>query len=148
MEFSVEEVEGIVNNLEKRHPGESIDLLLTNQWPMYVEKLSDQESVWAQFSFIFILNYYFSINLLLLGRLFKDETLNTEKFGSQLVSYLATKIRPRYHFSATQNLFFERIPYRNHRILHEKEKHLTRFLALAKVNKPNKPKVIINVLIF
>jgi hypothetical protein len=67
--------------------------------------------------------------------------LSSVKFGSELVSYLAMKVKPRYHFSANQNVFFERIPYRNHKVLTEKEKHLTRFLALAKANKTNKPKV-------
>lgn len=57
------------------------------------------------------------------------------------------RLKPRYHFSGNQNLFFERTPYRNHRVLKEKEKHLTRFLGLAKVNKSNKPKVIYNTLI-
>jgi hypothetical protein len=72
---------------------------------------------------------------------FKENNLNSENFGSELISQLALKLKPRYHFSATQNIFFERIPYRNHRVLLEKEKHATKFLALAKVNKPNKPKV-------
>ena len=66
--------------------------------------------------------------------------------GSELVSYLATRVKPRYHFSANNNVFFERIPYRNHKVLTEKERNLTRFLALAKANKTNKPKV--NRLIF
>jgi hypothetical protein len=55
---------------------------------------------------------------------------------------LATCVKPRYHFSANQNTFFERIPYRNHKILTEKEKHVTRFLALANANKTNKPKFL------
>lgn len=58
------------------------------------------------------------------------------------MAYLAQKLKPRYHFSALQNFFFERIPYRNHQVLVEKEKHMTRFLALAKVNKSNKPKFL------
>jgi hypothetical protein len=52
------------------------------------------------------------------------------------------KIKPRYHFSATQDVFFERLPYRNHVMLAEKEKHLTRFLSVAKVNAKNKPKYL------
>lgn len=58
-----------------------------------------------------------------------------------MISYLATRLRPRYHFSGLENIFFERIPYRNHQVLKEKERNLTRFLGLAKANKSNKPKV-------
>jgi hypothetical protein len=68
--------------------------------------------------------------------------LNSEEFGSELIANLAMKIKPRYHFSATQNVFFERLPYRNHTMLLEKEKHLTRFLSVAQVNPKNKPKYL------
>lgn len=68
--------------------------------------------------------------------------MSSEDFGSELVSNLAMKIKPRYHFAAGQNIFFERLPYRNHTMLMEREKHVTRFLSLARVNKSNKPKYL------
>ena len=71
----------------------------------------------------------------------KENGKVSDRFGSELISYLATKLRPRYHFTAIENIFFERIPYRNHRVAQEKDKNLTRYLSLAKVNKSNKPKV-------
>lgn len=115
VEFDLKDIEGLINNVDKINPGECIDILLTNQWPMHVESLSNQTL---------------------------ENKQDSEKFGSELISHLALKLKPRYHFSASQNLFFERIPYRNHQILAEKEKHMTRFLALAKVNKSNKPKFL------
>ncbi|CAF0760966.1 unnamed protein product [Brachionus calyciflorus] len=115
VEFDLKDIESIINNYEKRNPGECLDILLTNQWPKYIENLSNQKL---------------------------DNDLKTDNFGSELISHLAVKLKPRYHFSASENFFFERIPYRNHQVLLEKEKHMTRFLALAKVNKSNKPKFL------
>lgn len=44
-EFELKDIESIINNCEKRNPGECIDILLTNQWPKNVENLSNQELV-------------------------------------------------------------------------------------------------------
>ncbi len=117
IEFNLSDVENLQNNFEKRqvNSNECVDILLTNQWPKYIEKESGQQL---------------------------DNNLNSIKFGSELISYLATSLKPRYHFSAMQNIFFERFPYRNHQILAEKSVNLSRFLALAKANKSNKPKYL------
>ena len=117
VKFNSDDIESIISNFERRKKNENdcVDILLTNQWPKFVEKNSNQQI---------------------------DNNLKSEKFGSELVSYLAARICPRYHFSGLQNVFFERLPYRNHQILAEKEKHVTRFLALAKANKANKPKFL------
>ncbi|XP_071511088.1 CWF19-like protein 1 [Diadema antillarum] len=61
---------------------------------------------------------------------------------SSLIGDLALALRPRYHFSAMQNVFYERTPYRNHRILAESAKHVTRFLGLAKVGNAEKKKYL------
>ncbi len=114
--FNLKDADSLISNWDKRNVGECLDILITNQWPKYIEKLSNQQL---------------------------DNNLNSEKFGSEAISYLAMQIKPRYHFSATQNVFFERIPYRNHQVLMEKEKNVTRFLALGKANPKNKPKVFI-----
>ncbi len=116
--FTIKDIENLINTCEKRSEGNCVDILLTNQWPMYIERLNNQPL---------------------------EGDLNSQEFGSNLISHLAMKIRPRYHFAASQNVFFERLPYRNHQMLIEKERHLTRFLSLAKVNKSNKPKVIENL---
>lgn len=60
---------------------------------------------------------------------------------SLLIGDLVLALRPRYHFSGLQGAFYERTPYRNHRMLAESTKHVTRFLGLAKVGNPDKKKV-------
>lgn len=43
VQFELKDIEALINNCEKRNPGECIDILLTNQWPKNVENLSNQE---------------------------------------------------------------------------------------------------------
>ncbi|EUB59021.1 CWF19-like protein [Echinococcus granulosus] len=85
-----------------------VDLLLTCQWPAYIVPSNDP-----------------------LSSKVADQT-------SLCVAHIAKSVKPRYHFVATNGVFYERKPYRNHRVLQEKEKLVTRFIALAKVgNKGN-----------
>ncbi len=69
------------------------------------------------------------------------EGLDAETTGSSLVADLTLALRPRYHFSALEGVYYERLPYRNHKVLAESAKHATRFLGLAKVGNPAKQKV-------
>ncbi|KAM3176868.1 hypothetical protein ACTXT7_005637 [Hymenolepis weldensis] len=85
-----------------------VDLLLTCQWPKFIVPSNDP-----------------------LAEKVKDQT-------SLCVSHIANSVKPRYHFAATSSVFYERKPYRNHRVLQEKERLVTRFIALANVgNKEN-----------
>jgi hypothetical protein len=61
VEFNTDEVESIIGNLEKRHAGECVDLLLTNQWPMFVENLSNQELVGCLLLYVHLYLYQTSI---------------------------------------------------------------------------------------
>ncbi|CAJ0581583.1 unnamed protein product, partial [Mesorhabditis spiculigera] len=61
--------------------------------------------------------------------------------GSKLISRLATGLRPRYHI-AGGGIHYERTPYRNHRIIVEKQRHCTRFIGLAAVDNTEKEKWI------
>eukprot|EP00108_Taenia_solium_P012041 TsM_000997800 transcript=TsM_000997800 gene=TsM_000997800 len=79
-----------------------VDLLLTCQWPTYIVPPNDP-----------------------LSSKVADQT-------SLCVAHIAKSVTPRYHFVATNGVFYERKPYRNHRVLQEKEKLVTRFIALAK----------------
>ena len=45
VEFTSKDVENLIDICERRHPGECIDLLLTNQWPKFVERLNNQSLV-------------------------------------------------------------------------------------------------------
>ena len=109
---------------------EGVDLLLTNQWPKYIEK-NAKELVKISSK-----NYLHLFNL----KNFKENGESSDKFGSELIARLAKNIKPRYHFCGTHNVFYERQPYHNSKI-YGREIHSTRFIALAKVNKKNKPKV-------
>ncbi|ESO03967.1 hypothetical protein HELRODRAFT_111895 [Helobdella robusta] len=69
-------------------------------------------------------------------------SVNEAYDGSSLVSRLALTLKPRYHFSGLNNMNYERLPYRNHRILAEKSHHVTRFIALAHFNNTHKRKFL------
>ena len=60
--------------------------------------------------------------------------------GSRMASYLANKLKPRYHFAGSKGVFYERLPYRNHRVGSEKNRHVTRFISLADVGNLEKKK--------
>ena len=62
--------------------------------------------------------------------------------GNPLISRLAVKLKPRYHFSGTKGVFYERTPYRNHKVMSSTAKHCTRFISLAKVANAEKEKWI------
>jgi hypothetical protein len=92
---------------------DGIDLLFTNQWPQKVETYAKE----------------------------LDNSDNSDTFGSECISRLAQTLKPRYHFSALHDLYYERLPYHNSTI-YGREIHSTRFIALAKCNKKNKPKFL------
>ena len=62
--------------------------------------------------------------------------------GIALISRLAVKLRPRYHFAGQKGVFYERVPYRNHRVMVQNQRHVTRFIGMAKVGNPEKKKWI------
>lgn len=57
------------------------------------------------------------------------------------VSQLSLLLRPRYHFAGQQGAFYERQPYRNHRVLTDLTKHVTRFIGIARLGNAQKKKV-------
>lgn len=59
---------------------------------------------------------------------------------SELLSWLATEIKPRYHIAGLEGQYYERPPYRvicNHG---ERSEVATRFISLARVGNPEKQK--------
>ncbi|XP_064113459.1 CWF19-like protein 1 [Macrobrachium nipponense] len=70
----------------------------------------------------------------------KEEGYDPEADGSIMVSRLAYKVQPRYHFAGLGGTHYERLPYRNHKVLNEPTRHVTRFIGLAKVGNPEKQK--------
>ncbi|KAK4470886.1 hypothetical protein MN116_006398 [Schistosoma mekongi] len=93
-----------------------VDLLLTCQWPKHVNKLSAHE--------------------------FPVSCQHCIDSSSILISRLAYLTRPRYHFSCGNGVYYERSPYRNHRVLQEKACHTTRFIALADVRNERNQKYL------
>ncbi|XP_068220486.1 CWF19-like protein 1 isoform X2 [Palaemon carinicauda] len=89
----------------------TIDILMTGQWPNAV-----------------------------CGFVKKPEGYDPEADGSTMISRLAYNVQPRYHFSGLGEVYYERLPYRNHKILNEPTRHVTRFIGLAKVGNPEKQK--------
>ena len=51
----------------------------------------------------------------------------------------------RYHFSGLEGISYERLPYRNHKVLAETTRHVTRFIALGAVGNKEKQKVGLHV---
>ena len=70
----------------------------------------------------------------------RPESVDDERLGSALISRLTLLSRPRYHFAGLHGEHFERPPYRNHASGSELSKHVTRFIALAKVGNKEKKK--------
>ncbi|CAL8106749.1 unnamed protein product [Calicophoron daubneyi] len=93
-----------------------VDLLLTYQWPSGVDR-------------------HLFVPL-------PEECVPCSKTGSLSISNLAFLLRPRYHFSSGGGYYYERAPYRNHRVLQEKASHVTRFIALSEVRNPHNRKYL------
>lgn len=103
-----------VMSLESQCQDESfkgLDILISSSWPKGVSNFANQ-----------------------------PERVDPEKNGSALVSRLAQQLRPRYHFTGHEGVYYERPPYRNHRVLRESAQHVTRFIALAQAGNPHKKK--------
>ncbi|KAK4323675.1 hypothetical protein Pmani_005646 [Petrolisthes manimaculis] len=83
---------------------QAIDILITSQWPTSICNFSKAA-----------------------------DGYDPESSGSNIVSRLAFKVRPRYHFAGLADVFFERLPYRNHKVLIEPTRNVTRFIGVAGV---------------
>jgi len=66
----------------------------------------------------------------------------TRSADSLILSKFVKESKPRYHFAAGEDLFYERLPFRNHLVLKEQSKHVTRFLSLAAINNKKKQKYL------
>ncbi|KAK4885122.1 hypothetical protein RN001_001393 [Aquatica leii] len=88
-----------------------IDVLITSQWPAGVMKYDDKYKL--------------------------NTTIN---LYSDVTAWLAAQIRPRYHASGLEGLFYERAPFRSHTDNNMQFEIVTRFLGLARVDNPSKDK--------
>uniref|UniRef100_H2Y9K1 CWF19-like protein 1 n=1 Tax=Ciona savignyi TaxID=51511 RepID=H2Y9K1_CIOSA len=62
--------------------------------------------------------------------------------GSELLAQLAKTCKPRYHFAGMEGINYERLPYRNHTVLAEPSRHVTRFIALGHAANSEKQKYL------
>ncbi|XP_015599550.1 CWF19-like protein 1 [Cephus cinctus] len=60
--------------------------------------------------------------------------------GSKLIAWLATQVKPRYHISALEGIYYDRPPYRNLSQNGDSIEIASRFIALASVGNTNKRK--------
>ncbi|KAJ8299800.1 hypothetical protein KUTeg_023860 [Tegillarca granosa] len=111
--FSQKELSALTMPALSTNDYQGVDILMTSQWPKGVEK----------YGLPVVSNLYEIV--------FSVDGFDTSS-GSEAISQLAMILRPRYHFCGLQGVYYERQPYRNHKVLAEKERHVTRFIALAK----------------
>ncbi|XP_052360711.1 LOW QUALITY PROTEIN: CWF19-like protein 1, partial [Oncorhynchus keta] len=110
--FSPKDLTQLVEPLISNNQFRGVDILLTSQWPRGVWQYANSPEV------------------------------NTKFCGTTSISHLAYKLKPRYHFAAVEGVHYERLPYRNHVVLQENTQHVSRFIALATVNNPEKRKYL------
>ncbi|XP_042317504.1 CWF19-like protein 1 [Sceloporus undulatus] len=111
--FSAQDVADLKASLLSTSKFRGVDILLTSPWPKGIETFGNDPGV-----------------------------VNSKTCGSELVSLLATTLKPRYHFAALQKVYYERLPYRNHVVLQETAQHVSRFIALANVGNTEQRKYL------
>ncbi|XP_030642353.1 CWF19-like protein 1 [Chanos chanos] len=110
--FTPKDITALINPLASNSKFKGVDILLTSQWPRGVWQYGNNPEV------------------------------DTKFCGVASIANLADKLKPRYHFSALEGVYYERLPYRNHVVLQENAQHVTRFIALATVNNTAKKKYL------
>lgn len=110
--FNVKDYESLLQTLQSS--SSTVDILLTSQWPKHIFHYSEGHQ--------------------------KHLEQKNEELGSQLVSKLCLLMRPRYHFVGGYDVFYERHPFRNHKVLAENARHVTRFISISSVGNKSKAK--------
>jgi diadenosine tetraphosphate (Ap4A) HIT family hydrolase len=110
--FNIKDYESLL--LSHQSSSAIVDILMTSQWPKHVFRYSEGHQ--------------------------KQLEEQNQELGSELVAKLSLLMRPRYHFVGGYNTFYERHPFRNHKVLAESARHVTRFISLASVGNKTKDK--------
>ncbi|XP_068024594.1 CWF19-like protein 1 isoform X1 [Melanerpes formicivorus] len=111
--FSAKDVAELKTSLLATPSFRGVDILLTSPWPRGAETFGNSAG-----------------------------EIDTKRCGSKLISDLAASLKPRYHFAALEKAYYERLPYRNHTVLQESPRHVSRFIALAEVGNAAKKKYL------
>ncbi|XP_053385187.1 CWF19-like protein 1 isoform X2 [Mercenaria mercenaria] len=111
--FNALDINSLTDPVKNDSKFKGVDILITSQWPEGVEKYSTEL-----------------------------EGFSSSDCGSEALNELAIRLRPRYHFCGLEGVHYERQPYRNHKVLAEPARHVTRFIALANVGNENRKKYL------
>ncbi|XP_078000079.1 CWF19-like protein 1 [Glandiceps talaboti] len=111
--FTDSHVTELIESLTSDSQFKGIDILLTSAWPKGV----------CQYATL-------------------PEGVDDKVKGSRLLAKLDVHLKPRYHFAGLHQIYYERLPYRNHRVLAQAARHVTRFIALANVGNKEKRKYL------
>lgn len=112
--YSDKDLDSLVMSCQNSSSSTIIDILLTNEAPKKILEHLDN----------------------------CDDSIQKEldRFSSVKISQLCKSLHPRYHFFGGTDLFYERPPYRNHRVLSEQCRNVTRFISMANVGNTKKMK--------
>ncbi|XP_033102373.1 CWF19-like protein 1 [Anneissia japonica] len=111
--FAEQDINELAMPLVSNSSFKGVDILITSQWPRNVEKHA-----------------------------VKPEGPGSDKSGSRKLAALTLSLQPRYHFAGLEDVYYERAPYRNHQVLKDKQRHVTRFISLASVANIAKKKYL------
>ncbi|XP_070532625.1 CWF19-like protein 1 [Ptychodera flava] len=111
--FNDDDITSLIESLTSNSAFKGVDVLLTSAWPKGVSQHASPA-----------------------------EGVDDKNKGSSLLAKLAVSLKPRYHFAGLHQTYYERLPYRNHRVLAEAATHVTRFIGLANVGNEDKKKYL------
>ncbi|XP_035824397.1 CWF19-like protein 1 [Aplysia californica] len=111
--FTTADAKSLISPVANDSSFKGVDILITSQWPKGVEKYGSS-----------------------------SERQTEQHPGSACIAEVARVLRPRYHFAGLEKVFYERQPYRNHQVLLDSARHITRFIGLADVGNKSKAKYL------
>ncbi|XP_071957157.1 CWF19-like protein 1 [Antedon mediterranea] len=111
--FTEQDINELAMPLVSNSSFKGVDVLITSQWPRNVERFA-----------------------------IKPDGPGSDQSGSSKLAGLALALQPRYHFAGLDDVYYERLPYRNHQVLKDKQRHVTRFISLASVANIAKKKYL------
>ncbi|XP_014665248.1 PREDICTED: CWF19-like protein 1 [Priapulus caudatus] len=112
--FAAKDVTNLLDTITQSTVSNGVDILLTSQWPSGVSNYTKSPVGLEE----------------------------SNKLDSRAIAQLALALKPRYHFAGSKGIYFERHPYRNHKILAETAQHVTRFIGLADYGNSSKYKAM------
>uniref|UniRef100_H2Y9K2 CWF19-like protein 1 n=1 Tax=Ciona savignyi TaxID=51511 RepID=H2Y9K2_CIOSA len=137
--FNVDDIKVLSSQLGSDNADyKGIDILMTSSWPKGIHTYGNSPYLLTQLSMEFS-----SIPTIPSSHLLHNKSNEKCKScGSELLAQLAKTCKPRYHFAGMEGINYERLPYRNHTVLAEPSRHVTRFIALGHAANSEKQKYL------